>query len=328
MAMVKQAIVNSTFDIDVSTYYNIKLSDGIYHMNNRIHQFISSHYYVRTDTGRETCISEKLFGEALFSDLETLKKSIEPLLITASLRPGYFRYAINGEVANFIIEHFTKSEVTSFARVENRRARNTGDSIISKESLLKAKCLDIKIKNYKRSLSLDSFSLKKVNAALPYRYQKNKLSNDSSLYCDKSILVGVEISQFSNLPNIYRNVTRIHLEKDLIKQLLRTLESKISDYTEKYEREKNEYLTNYPVDSKLEDYLKMHDFSIENKHSSYYVEDYETYQRYGSLFISAFDQKKNITLKDFRHHSIMALPFNGQSKPDKWKLLPEVFALA
>lgn len=328
MALIKQAITNSTFNIDVETYYYIRLSDGVYHMNNILAEFMGNHYFRDSARYTNTTFNEYIFGEVEFSELDSLKNSINPLLIRTSQRTGTFLYVKDEKIAAFIIENFTKIEITSLSRIKNRRSREVGDLANSKQLIKKAEKL--KIRTIENSLDFESSSprFRSLYSNLPSKYKMNDYQDGSDFLFDSPVLVGIETVSYSTFPTLKSNRVLVKSSQSLDECFMDYIKQVLTDSRKEYRYAIKEYLTKYPVDKKLEEHLNKLGVPVESIKSSYYLESLDLFNYQGSLFLFSIKKHNSITIKYISGKFYLALPYNIPSKPNKWVLLPEVVALA
>lgn len=328
MALIKQAVTNSTFNIDVETYYYIRLSDGVYHMNNLLADYMDKHHFRDSETHLNTSFNEYFFEEANFLELESLKTSINPLLILTSQNNQKFRYVKDEEVAAFIIENLTKFEVTTLSRIKNRRSREAGDFANSKQILKKVEKLNIRTIENSSNLQYSGPRFRRLYRSLPYKYKKNNYQNGSNFRFDSPLLVGIATLSYSSFPTVKKNRLNVESSQSYNECFMDYIKATITESKEEYQNAIKKYLEFYPVDEKLEEHLNKLHVPVESVKTAYYLERLDLFNYYGSLFVFSFDKHNSITIKIISGKYYLAMPYNITSKPNKWVLLPEVVALA
>lgn len=323
MAMVVQAKINSTFDIEVLTVHHIRKYDGVYFMNKNLYDFLKTFYVINEHYHTRRAVQLGIFEEVNLNQFDSIKQSMDVLLVCSSLELGKFLYVKNSVFAQFLIDNFSTTERTIISWIGSRRARSNGIETKSQSLYEKAEILNIRRESIKTNNTLKQ---KAMIDNLPVSLKGNAHKESITYESTTHKLIGVVQSVFNSV-NFTYGATQIQLKQDMEEEIMEILaERKRLDYRS-YSSNIHHCLDYHPISNDMESFLQSKGKTIKGVSKSIYEESFLVAFNYGSLFLNSLRSLDGLSTRNDFGFLAVIVPVNYKEKPIQWILRPKIYAI-
>ena len=317
MAIIKEAILGSTIDIEKTTHHHIIQNDGVYYMNNEL----GSLFLNLLNRNSNSNVFMDIIERITVPMIDDLKNIVKPLLIIGTGDYSNVTYLKSEKLARFIIDNFSVQNITKFYYIYTRSARSNGVYVENETLIEKAKMMRIKVLHQEENI----YDFRTERRYL--RGYGEKFSHIDGKKIDtkwtSAILVGVQAAIYQDINISYTLRTEYSRDFDVLTDnIIKSLSERIELGRKDYEKGIRDWLEQHPVAPGLEKYLKKHNHQVERKERPYFVETFNRSLVFNSIFFLNANVFKDITCVFGRTNRLIAFHKNATVKPIQWILRP------